>query len=539
METALIILLAAMVALLAILLVVRIRRERLQNSVLRQLRLSEYAEFIKSSIQENSIQTVASGVSQMLREACACEKIIFLRKRRQLLELNYFFGINRFNRRDLRARYADDLVARLKGNLLPQPVAEIAGLLPASLTASLARWECDLYFPIFWRDHLYGLYFIKSNSETRSHAFKVVVASLAQALSAAYHVKWQEERLVRLQEKVDQLESLPRSGRAGMHSLPSGVMKLIRHHDSETIVARIVDEVGKDLDLSRFAFLYEPKAPDEPLLLLKRGIEKDLAVPERRAFGDMLQKLGGDGPREVAQLGGDQGELSVWGEELRRVGLRFVTTLQLSGDRTGVLAWDDKQAADRVMTGLERHRDCVVELVENAASFERVEELSYTDSLTGLYNQRYFFKRLGEEIHRAERYQRHLGLIIFDLDDLKSVNDSYGHQAGDRVLQQMGELLRNSVRAIDVIARYGGDEFCIVMPESDANTCLQFMRRLQRKISGHKFRIPQFDKELDCTVSMGGALYPDHGGSPEQLIYSADMALLKAKEAGRDRCVIY
>jgi len=176
---------------------------------------------------------------------------------------------------------------------------------------------------------------------------------------------------------------------------------------------------------------------------------------------------------------------------------------------------------------------------KNIGHFKNIEELSYTDSITGLYNYRYFYKRLTEEVFRAKRFGRKLALVIFDIDDFKIYNDTYGHQAGDQLLKQLGELLSRTVRSIDVVSRYGGEEFCVIMPESDQEECLKFTERLRKSIMNSPFKDDYLKQEHNITVSLGGAIYPYDARSVDRLIYCADMALLKAKSMGKNRSVIY
>ena len=178
-------------------------------------------------------------------------------------------------------------------------------------------------------------------------------------------------------------------------------------------------------------------------------------------------------------------------------------------------------------------------VLANLGHLEKIEEMSYTDSMTNLYNYRYFYKRLKEEILRAQRFSRELSLVIFDIDEFKVFNDTHGHQAGDHLLRQLGKLLTESVRTVDIVSRYGGEEFCIIMPETGPDDCRTFMERLPRKILDNRFRNKFSNEQQRITVSLGGAIYPNDAQRVDRLIYCADMALLKAKASGRNKSCMY
>jgi len=177
--------------------------------------------------------------------------------------------------------------------------------------------------------------------------------------------------------------------------------------------------------------------------------------------------------------------------------------------------------------------------LDNIARYDLVEKLSFTDSMTELYNYRYFYKRLSEEIYRAKRYSRELALVIFDIDNFKLINDSYGHQAGDEVLKKLARLVLSSARAIDVVSRYGGEEFCVIMPDTGRDSCEIFIERLRKMIAEHEFVVDKSGQPRFITVSCGGAIYPGDGQTIDRLIYCADMALLEAKSGGRNRSLMW
>jgi diguanylate cyclase (GGDEF)-like protein/PAS domain S-box-containing protein len=150
------------------------------------------------------------------------------------------------------------------------------------------------------------------------------------------------------------------------------------------------------------------------------------------------------------------------------------------------------------------------------------------DHLTGLFNRRYMEETLHVEWHRAERKNYPLGIMMLDLDHFKDFNDTRGHPAGDKLLKKLGELLPKQVRAGDVVCRYGGEEFTVIMPEASEEVMLSRAEKILKAVR----------EKLVITISIGVALYPVHGDLVEEVIYAADAALYRAKEEGRNRVVV-
>jgi diguanylate cyclase (GGDEF)-like protein len=161
-------------------------------------------------------------------------------------------------------------------------------------------------------------------------------------------------------------------------------------------------------------------------------------------------------------------------------------------------------------------------------------DMAVTDSLTGLYVRRYFMVKLHEELHRAERYKNILSIVIADLDRFKNINDTYGHDAGDRVLKAIGKFLQQNIRDVDVVARYGGEEFVLMIPEAAKDAARSLSERLRKNLSEMKF-----ENVPPITISLGIATYPYDGTDAEDLIKKADAAMYAAKRAGRNQVVKY
>ncbi|MFW6286896.1 MAG: diguanylate cyclase, partial [Candidatus Sumerlaeota bacterium] len=165
---------------------------------------------------------------------------------------------------------------------------------------------------------------------------------------------------------------------------------------------------------------------------------------------------------------------------------------------------------------------------------EQLRAQSIRDQLTGLYNRRYMEEALTRELHRAQRAQQTLGIIMLDVDHFKVFNDNYGHEDGDLLLRELGAILRESVRQEDIACRYGGEEFLVILPDAPRDIVTQRAEGLRRKVESG-LRV----KKQAVTISLGVALYPDHGLTAELLLNHADQALYMAKDQGRNRVVVW
>lgn len=170
-------------------------------------------------------------------------------------------------------------------------------------------------------------------------------------------------------------------------------------------------------------------------------------------------------------------------------------------------------------------------------SYAELEKQSMQDALTGAYNKRKFVIEYGHETIRARRYKQAFSLLLIDLDHFKLVNDTYGHPTGDVVLQKVVQRINLQLRTSDSLYRYGGEEFTILLPETDEGGALTLAERICRSVAGNPIHI-NGDETISITVSIGIAVYPQHGDNEGGLIVAADDAVYEAKNGGRNRACI-
>lgn len=192
-----------------------------------------------------------------------------------------------------------------------------------------------------------------------------------------------------------------------------------------------------------------------------------------------------------------------------------------------------------LVQSLAQHGCAMISRIGNLEQAATLEYLSVTDHLTGLYNRRFLEKRLKEEVARAVRQKQSLTVMMIDLDYFKLYNDTCGHPEGDKALKKSAAILKSSARTMDIVTRYGGEEFCIVLPGTSKREAVFVAERIRRGVENHGFLYQESLPFGTLTTSVGVASFPEDGETPHELVEAADIALYNAKAQGRNRVSFY
>ncbi|MDP3711511.1 MAG: diguanylate cyclase [Mycobacteriales bacterium] len=343
-------------------------------------------------------------------------------------------------------------------------------------------------------------------------------------------------------DMTEDLRTYIRALEASRDELQAGLARLgdtlSSTHDLDGILA-VVLETAMAATRAR-AGMVLLLSPDRSELVLRvgRGLEPhripdDLRMP---AGTGVSGRVASGGEPVVGRVGIGPGALHGAVGEPTATSM-IAVPLRSGGQVIGVLdLFDRADAEDFTESDLATIRTFASQAsvaVDNVVLHEEAQRLSITDGLTGLWNYRYFTMTVAKEIERAARFGRPLTLLMIDVDHFKAVNDTHGHPRGDAVLVELAGRVKSQVRDVDTLARYGGEELVVVLPETDEEGGQQAAERICDAVRRRPFGDPGQDP-VDVTVSIGVAVFPLHGASSSTLLRRADEALYDAKDSGRD-----
>lgn len=218
-------------------------------------------------------------------------------------------------------------------------------------------------------------------------------------------------------------------------------------------------------------------------------------------------------------------------EHLKQSEEYFVFALCAKRRRMGFLAVQEVPDEDKEKLMILSHQFALV--LRRVRLYQEIEKIAITDSLTEVHTRRYLLERFKEEIQRSRMRRMKASFLMIDVDHFKKFNDSYGHLAGDLVLREIAGIIKENIREIDIAGRYGGEEFCVVLPDTGRQGAIYAAERI--RLASEKTPIKAYDAKITATVSIGVSTFPEDGEKTDELIDKADWALYRAKKQGRNK----
>jgi diguanylate cyclase (GGDEF)-like protein len=381
-----------------------------------------------------------------------------------------------------------------------------------------AKTTCsELAIPLMVRDEVVGVLDCQSD---RAHHFDNETIDLLTLFSNQASIALQNARLYSLeQQRARQLQAINEIARQ-----TTGVL------DLEELLRTVCELIQDAFHVSHVSLFLRD---DQDLVLRAHHGTLTPSIPQGGRFAATTEPwasiLAGNSTVTESDLRAST-STKFFAESASRIRIPLVSF----GQTLGVLALDSSELdafRDGDLQFLEAVADICATAIQNAHYVERVKQLAYLDGLTGIFNRRFFEMRILEEIERARRYGTGMAIIMADIDLFKRLNDEFGHVLGDEVLRQVSSLFHQQVRKIDVVCRYGGEEFAILLTQTGAQHAINIAEKLRKMVANWQF--PGVPRTV--TISAGAAAFPDQGMTRDELVKAADNALYAAKQAGRNR----
>jgi diguanylate cyclase (GGDEF)-like protein len=368
-----------------------------------------------------------------------------------------------------------------------------------------------------------------------------IIWLLATAISfVSDYIRRSERRFMKLFDTLNQRTSELEKSQAHLEMIYENSRILSGILDIDEVIEGVMEITGKILRYPASGLML--MGPGDNLIYRGRNIGGQnnfhLKAADSSKFGLVKRAVEQSAPLSVVDIAGRK-DYSPLRSNTRSL---MLVPLLAHGKTVGVLT------AESPLTGFFSDKDLNVLSVvarsaaialENATLHRKMEELTITDELTGVYNYRYFATKLKEEQRRAARYDLPLSMIMLDIDWFKRFNDTYGHEVGNIVLKGITDVVKRCIRDVDIFARYGGEEFVIILPQTPRDEVAKIGERIRQQIEEATFGGGGGIEELKVTVSVGVSSFPENGRPNEELLSVVDQALYRAKGAGKNMvCVI-